>query len=302
MEPIVIIDFKLERSTYSIDLDDPFAKVLLSEYSEWFLLPTNEDEDKIKIIFRKDVVCATTNMIAYYSLHNFQIIGENKERQEQIVKKNDSVYLMTHLFNQEVAFLSLDLLKETVSINYFSDICIQDLFALMKTAYIFISNYLLDKPLIMMHASAVEIKKKYAAVFIGISGAGKTTVASYCSDNGYLVLSDETILIWEENDIYYVQGTPWHGSEKVIKGNAAICKIDVIYLLVKDKRDFVSKSSNQYENKCILFNQWLNSAQYNIDGFMRGTSFINGMAKDISIYNLFFTKSKKFIDVINLQK
>lgn len=298
----MIIDFKTERSIYSIDLADPLSKVLLSEYSEWFLLPTNEDENKIKIIFKKDSVCTTDNMIAYYSLHNFQIIGENKEKQEQIVKTNDSIYLMTHLLNREAAFLSLDLLKQTVSINYFSDICIQDLFALIKTAYIFISNYLLDKPLIMMHASAVEIKKEYAALFIGISGAGKTTVASYCRDSGYLVLSDETVLIWEENDIYYVQGTPWHGSEKVITGSAVICKIEAIYLLVKDKRDFVSKSSNQYENKCILFNQWLNSAQYNIDGFMRGTSFINNMAKDISIYNLFFTKSKNFIDVIKLQK
>lgn len=117
-----------------------------------------------------------------------------------------------------------------------------------------------------------------------------------------MVLSDETILLWQENGNCYVQGTPWHGSEKSIIGSAKICRLNEIYILNKHKEDFYKKSISNYENKCVLLNQWLNCAQFNIDKFIQGTKFIADLINNIDIYKLFFTKSDRFIGIIKAQR
>ena len=113
------------------------------------------------------------------------------------------------------------------------------------------------------------------------------------------MLSDETILLWKgNNNYYYVQGTPWHGSEKSVIGSKKICRLNAIYILKKHQKDFCIKSINKYENKCVILNQWLNCAQFNIDKFIQGTKFVANLTNDIDIYKLFFSKSNRFINVI----
>lgn len=56
------------------------------------------------------------------------------------------------------------------------------------------------------------------------------------------------------------------------------------------------------ENKCVLLNQWLNCAQFNIDKFIQGSKFITDLINDIDIYKLFFTKSNHFIGIIKNQE
>jgi ABC-type polysaccharide/polyol phosphate transport system ATPase subunit len=84
--------------------------------------------------------------------------------------------------------MSLDLSTLHIHITYFSDLSIDDLMALIKTAFIWANNYLLKEFIFLIHASAVEIEKNNSVLFIGTSGAGKTTVAKYCYDGSMSIL------------------------------------------------------------------------------------------------------------------
>lgn len=292
--------FNIGNSCCLIDIDNQYADILLTEYSDWFSVFNNK-EYKVLFQFERENN-ESKYLLDYYELKNAETIGENKEKKELIVKENDCIYMSTHLFHNETVYMSLDLLSLHINIIYFSDLSTDDLMALIKTAFIWANNYLLKGFVFLIHASAVEIEKNSSVIFIGTSGAGKTTVSKYCHEDGCLVLSDETILLWKESNNYYTQGTPWHGSEKSVIGSAKICKLNAIYILNKHQKDFYEKSINEYENKCALLNQWLNCAQFNIDKFIQGTKFVANLINDIDIYKLFFSKSNRFINVIKNQE
>ena len=294
------ININIGNSRYLMDVDNHSAEILLMEYSDWF---SKFDKEEYKVLIRFERGSnVSKNLLNFFGLQKPETIGKNKEKKDLIVKENDCVYMNTHLFHNETVYMSLDLSAFHIHIIYFSDLSIADLMALIKTAFIWANNYFLDEYMFLMHASAVELEKNKSTIFIGASGAGKTTVAKYCYENGYLVLSDETILLWQENGNCYVQGTPWHGSEKSIIGSAKICRLNEIYILNKHKEDFYKKSISNYENKCVLLNQWLNCAQFNIDKFIQGTKFIADLINNIDIYKLFFTKSDRFIGIIKAQE
>jgi hypothetical protein len=293
------VSFNMGNSRYLIDIDKHNADILLSEYSDWFS-DFNNQEHKVIFQFERKI-SISENLFNNYGLKNPEIIGENQKKKELIVKENNCIYMNTHLFHNETVHMSLNLSTLLINIIYFSDLSTDDLIALIKTAFIWANNYLFKDFLFLIHASAVEIEKNSAVIFIGASGAGKTTVSNYCCENGCLVLSDETILLWKEKENYCVQGTPWHGSEKSVLGSAKICNLKAVYILNKNQKDFCEKSIRVYENKCALLNQWLNCAQFNIDKFIQGTKFIANLVIDMDVYKLFFSNSSRFIEVIKNQ-
>ncbi len=294
------VSFNIGNSCYLMDVDKQYADILLTEYSDWFFEFIDEEYKALFQFERKNN--ESKNLLNYYELKNAKVIGENKEKDELIVKEKDCIYMTTHLFHNETVYMSLNLSSLHINITYSSDLSTDDLMALIKTAFICANNYLLNEFVFLIHASAVEIKKNSSVIFIGTSGAGKTTVSKYCNEDGCLVLSDETILLWKGNGNYYVQGTPWHGSEKSVIGSAKICRLNTIYILNKHQKDFCKKSINKFENKCVLLNQWLNCTQFNIDKFIQGTKFVANLINAIDIYKLFFSKSNRFINVIKNQE
>lgn len=62
-----------------------------------------------------------------------------------------------------------------------------------------------------VHGSAAVINEK-AVVFVGHSGAGKTTIAQIAERSGAVVLSDDRVILGMENGRAFAWGTPWHGS------------------------------------------------------------------------------------------
>ena len=53
-------------------------------------------------------------------------------------------------------------------------------------------------------------------LFVGFSGAGKSTVANlYREKAGFTVLSDDRIIIRKQDGHFWIYGTPWHGDAKL---------------------------------------------------------------------------------------
>ena len=64
---------------------------------------------------------------------------------------------------------------------------------------------------LIVHGSAVSLGD-LAFAFVGPSGAGKTTIARLCRDEGgKTVLNDERIILWQGQEGWRVSGTPWSG-------------------------------------------------------------------------------------------
>ena len=64
---------------------------------------------------------------------------------------------------------------------------------------------------VILH-SAVVVKDGLSWVFIGRSGAGKTTLSELCFSKGWKILNDDRTMVFTRGDQVVASGTPWHGS------------------------------------------------------------------------------------------
>ena len=88
----------------------------------------------------------------------------------------------------------------------------------------------------VLHAAAVE-QDGMGLVFVGHSGAGKSTMSEIAESVGARILSDDRAIVTMEDDRPTVWGSPWHGSHR--KGAAARVPLRGVFLLVKNREDSV---------------------------------------------------------------
>jgi|GEM_PF-1130979 len=94
-----------------------------------------------------------------------------------------------------------------------------------------ISRLLTQRSSLVLHACCVEVGGQ-ALVFMGHSGAGKSTIAEIAEEAGAAVLSDDrTILEVPDDGRIRAHGTPWHGSFR--RGRRGALPVAGIYLLVQ---------------------------------------------------------------------
>jgi len=90
-----------------------------------------------------------------------------------------------------------------------------DLFQSPATELLMV-NYLAQGRGVMLHACGIALNGK-GILFVGESGAGKSTMAGICGkENGVEVLSDDRIIIRKMRGGFWIYGTPWHGDAKVV--------------------------------------------------------------------------------------
>ena len=83
---------------------------------------------------------------------------------------------------------------------------------------------------VLMHAAS-GIRNGKAFLFAGVSGAGKTTMASLTPPDAHM-LTDEISYVRNEDGVYYAWGTPFAG-ELAVPGENLRAPLAAIYLLAK---------------------------------------------------------------------
>jgi hypothetical protein len=91
---------------------------------------------------------------------------------------------------------------------------------------------------VILHASSVAIDGR-AFVFLGHSGAGKSTMAELASEAGAEVLSDDRTIVTIERGVATAWGSPWHGS--CSKSSPTCAPIAAVLLLVQAPRSEVRR-------------------------------------------------------------
>ncbi len=90
---------------------------------------------------------------------------------------------------------------------------------------------------IILHACAL-MEGSDAFVFMGHSGAGKSTMTALAESAGAQVLSDDRTIVTLQDEVVLAWGTPWHGTYS--KGSPNCAPVKGIFLLVQADRDAVT--------------------------------------------------------------
>jgi hypothetical protein len=101
----------------------------------------------------------------------------------------------------------------------------------------FVARHLARSAGVLLHASAVVLDGA-AYLFVGHSGAGKSTTAMHALTVGAEVLSDDrTIVTMEPDGSVRAWGTPWHGSLR--RATNLDAPVRGLFVIVQSKEDVV---------------------------------------------------------------
>jgi hypothetical protein len=88
---------------------------------------------------------------------------------------------------------------------------------------------------VLVHACGVALQGR-GLLFLGTSGAGKSTIAKLWSERGgAVILSDDRIVIRAEGPGYRIYGTPWHGEAGLEAPVAA--PLEAVFILEQAPRN-----------------------------------------------------------------
>lgn len=139
---------------------------------------------------------------------------------------------------------------------------------------------------VIMHA-AVAVKDGVGCVFTGRSGAGKSTISSFCSEAGWKILNDDRVIVYPGSEGLMVSGTPWHGSGRYAE--AAEVKLGAIFFIHKSANDW-SESISSDESRLALLD--VAAVPWFHDEWSAGAlSAVEHISKNADFYRLHFTKS-----------
>ncbi|MCF6148018.1 MAG: hypothetical protein E3K37_05110 [Candidatus Kuenenia sp.] len=145
----------------------------------------------------------------------------------------------------------------------------------------------------MIHAAGLQRKQK-GFIFAGKSGAGKTTVSKLSLDEAEL-LSDDSIMVTEENAEFYISQVPIHTG--LAELNDKLIPLSSIFLLVKDKKNSLRKLGGSEIAERIMDNILYVNLSENLrlkDFYAIKLRFLSAVCARVPIYELRFTKDNRF--------
>jgi hypothetical protein len=150
---------------------------------------------------------------------------------------------------------------------------------------------------VMIHGCCVK-KNGYGMLFIGQSGAGKTTIANLWKNNSDVtILSDECLIIKKNKDQFWAYGTPWHGENLFSQDK---CSIKKIFFIEHAKENFLDR-----KNALMAVVSFFGESRHQLWGkstMQLTMDFLAELSKKIPCYRLGFIPNKSIIEFIkNIQ-
>jgi hypothetical protein len=156
-------------------------------------------------------------------------------------------------------------------------------------------NYLASGKGALVHACGVVDREGRGHLFIGQSGAGKTTVARFWQDGpGSLVLSDDRIILRWVEGIPWMYGTPWHGEAGISSPDRAPLK--GIYFLKKGLENGLSPMEKPQALGHLVACSF--PPFYDPHGLNFTLNFFEKILTAVPAYELEFLPSREVVDLV----
>ncbi len=97
---------------------------------------------------------------------------------------------------------------------------------------------------VLLHSACMVNHDKKAWLFVGNSGAGKSSIAEICSKAGYSILSDDLNAIVPDGDKLYVEKVPFSGTFRRLHRRGSRYPLETLCRIVKDKTNYLEPISN----------------------------------------------------------
>lgn len=156
-------------------------------------------------------------------------------------------------------------------------------------------NHLSTGKGVEVHACGVVDPYGHGHLFIGQSGAGKTTMARLWEDTpGATVLSDDRIILRQIGRKLWMYGTPWHGEAMLALPNRA--PLERIYFLEKGEKNEVVPQKNSESVGDLIACSFI--PFYRQDALSFTLSFFEKVVNAVPCYELRFVPDQRVVEFI----
>jgi len=145
----------------------------------------------------------------------------------------------------------------------------------------------------IIHASASLIKD-VAYIFLGQSGAGKSTIAKL-NKPFYPMLADDQLILSMENNVLFAYQTPFLGKETIFERTFKKYRVGSFFFLHKSKLDFVKKEMNKEKILPGMMQQLISENKPTKKSLELLFKYVHSHN---NFYNLHFSKRNKAIQKI----
>lgn len=158
-----------------------------------------------------------------------------------------------------------------------------------------INNFLLLGRGVELHTSGVVDRQGNGHLFVGHSGAGKSTIARLWQDEpGTTILSDDRIILKNLGERIWMYGTPWHGEGGFASPERAPLKR--IYFLEKgQKNKLIPQRTAEAVERLFAFSF---PSFYSAEGVNFSLGFLGEVAKAVPCCALSFVPDKRVVEFI----
>ena len=157
-----------------------------------------------------------------------------------IIKEDESHFFYNQLIDDANSILKMSCDKEFLHWNYFVSESNKNI---LETPFdsIFFQYCLTNFNVSLLHASAV-FNKKHGLIFTGPSNRGKSTICSLFYQNGYEVIHDDKILLYEENNELIAENLPRYDKDVARKSS-----VNFLFEITGHEANNISETNNPKE-------------------------------------------------------
>lgn len=152
---------------------------------------------------------------------------------------------------------------------------------------------------ILVHSCGLKQNNSKGLLFVGISGAGKSTTANlWKKEKDVTLLNDDRIIIRKIGSKFWMYGTPWHGDAEVYANDKA--PLEKIFFLRHAKKNTVRKMTPM--EACSRLVTCLFPVFWDKKGMKFTLSFCSKLLQKIPCYELGFIPDKSVLKFIRADK
>jgi hypothetical protein len=165
------------------------------------------------------------------------------------------------------------------------------------TLELLLIEYLAQERGLIVHACGIN-DGGGGMLFVGESGAGKSTIANlWCQNNGITILSDDRIILRKKNGAFWMYGTPWHGEARFVSSSST--QLKHIFFLRHDQLNAVrqlNRADTVVEFLKASFPQFWDS-----QGVEFAMAFLSDLTEKVPCRALSFKPDASVIEYIKAQ-